>query len=209
MTSSPLGRLRLRDTKPLLFNRKSIIENRPRAKGDKMSELPTSWKLLKLDLFDNATTEQLAQNKQMLKLAISIQKQDSGDWMYYRAKLNSPLRNVRRGVSSQHDTTHYKLLENLYNDTRAELRNDLLRINASKIYRKGYADTKRTIDGFSTVVAKTENNWLCCLLVKHTPYWFSINGANISQRARRTGIIASKTFTAYRGYDMASVDELL
>ncbi len=187
-----------------------VIEFAREAPGEKnMSELPEQWKILKLDLFDNATSEQLAQNKQMLKLAISIQKQDSGDWMYYRAKLNSPLRHVRRGVTDAHDRGHYKILENQYHDAKAEFRNNLLRINASKIYRKGYADTKRTINGFSTLLCRTETNWLCMLLVKHKPYWFELNGANISQRARKSGVIASKTISAYRGYDMADVDELL
>ena len=174
-----------------------------------MTQLPTQWKLLKLDLFDNATPEQSAQDKQMLKLAISIQKQDSGDWMYYRAKLNSPFRNVRRGVTDQHNRSHYKLLEQTYQDIRAEFSSTLLRINASKIYRKGYADTKRTIDGFSTILWRTEQSWFATLLVKTDLYHYQLSGANLSKASRKTGIIASKTISAYRGYDMASVDELL
>ena len=171
--------------------------------------IPDQWKILKLDLFDNATAEQSAENKQMLKLAISIQKQNDSEWMYYRAKLNSPFRNVRRGVTDQHDRKHYKILENTYEEIRTEFRSELLRINASKIYRKGYADTKRTIDGFSAIVWRNESHWFATLIVKHDVYHYQLTGANISQRARRTGVIASKTFTAYKGYDMASVDELL
>lgn len=171
--------------------------------------IPSQWKILKLDLFDNATPEQSAENRQMLKLAISIQKNNESDWMYYRAKLNSPFRNIRRGVGDQHDRKHYKLVEDTYNEIRAEFRNELLRINASKIYRKGYADTKRTIDGFSAILWRNETHWFATLIVKHDVYHYQLNGANISQRARKTGIIASKTFTAYTGYDMASVDELL
>ena len=174
-----------------------------------LNQIPEPWRILKLDVFDNATNEQLAANKQMIKLAISVQKNDSNEYQYYRAKLNSPFRNVRRGVGEHHDIKHYKMLEELYKQTQYELRNELLRINASKIYRKGYADTKRTINGFSTLLAKKEDSWLCCLLIKHTPYWFEISSNNISRAARKSGIIASGTFKAYRGYDMASVDELL
>ena len=175
----------------------------------KLNQIPEPWRILKLDVFDNANNEQLAANKQMIKLAISVQKNDSSEYQYYRAKLNSPFRNVRRGVSEHHDTQHYAMLEQLYKQTQYELRNQLLRLNASKIYRKGYADTKRTIDGFSTLLGKKEDSWLCCLLIKHTPYWFEIGSDNISKSARRSGIIATGTFKAYRGYDMASVDELL
>jgi hypothetical protein len=206
MTSSSLGSLR---EKRLLAKDEGYRESPARAQGVKMTEIPEQWKLLKLDLFDNATPEQSAENKQVLKLAISIQKQDSGDWMYYRAKLNSPFRNVRRGVTDQHDRSHYKLLEKTYQDIRAEFSSSLVRINASKIYRKGYADTKRTIDGFSTILWRTEESWIATLLIKQNIYHYQLSGANLSKRSRNTGIIASKTISAYRGYDMASVDELL
>lgn len=174
-----------------------------------MTEIPAQWKILKLDLFDNATAEENAENRQMLKLAISIQKHNESDWMYYRAKLNSPFRNIRRGVTDLHDRRHYKLVEDTYNEIRAEFSSKLLRVNASKIYRKGYADTKRTINGFSAIVWRDPNHWFATLIVKHDVYHYQLTGANISKNARKSGIIASKTFTAYKGYDMADVQELL
>lgn len=174
-----------------------------------MTELPKQWKILKLDLFDNATQEQLAENKQMLKLAISIQKENSSDWMYYRAKLNSPLRNMRRGVTDEHDRKHYKLVEDLYHNIRAELGTNLIRINASKIYKKGYADTKRSVDAFSTVLWRDQTHWNVALVVKYDIYYYNLNGANLSKKQRSTGIIASTKMNNYKGYDMYSVDELL
>jgi hypothetical protein len=173
--------------------------------------IPQTWRYLKLDLFDNATEEQMMLDKQVLKLAISFQKQDSQDWNYLRAKLNSQLRMMRRGVDKEkHDVKHYKLVEDFHNEIKASYGKDLVRLNASKTYRKGYAETKRSVNGISAVVWRDHAHWSVGLVIKHEVYIYQLSGKHISKKARRQGIIATcKATHAQAGYDMYDADDFL
>lgn len=173
--------------------------------------IPETWRYLKLDLFDNATPEQMMLDKQVLKLAISFQKQTSTDWNYLRAKLNSPLRMMRRGVDKEkHDTQHYALVEKFYHQIKAEYGEDLIRLNASKTYRKGYAETKRSVNGFSALAWRDQNNWSAALVIKQNIYVFPMSGKLISKKSRAQGIIASAKISHQApSYDMYEADDFL
>jgi hypothetical protein len=173
--------------------------------------IPTQWRYLKLDLFDNATEEEMMLDKQVLKLAISFQKQDSQDWHYLRAKLNSALRMMRRGVDKEkHDAKHYKLVEDFHNELQAAHGKDLIRLNASKTYRKGYAETKRSVNGISAVVWRDQTNWSVGLVIKHDIYVYKLKTRHISKKARRQGVIATCNVThAQVGYNMYDADDFL
>ena len=175
------------------------------------NEIPETWRYLKLDLFDNATQEQMMLDKQVLKLAISFQKQDSTEWNYLRAKLNSPLRMMRRGVDdAKHDTQHYKLVESLYHEIKAECGQDLIRLNASKTYKKGYAETKRSVNGFSALIWRDQTSWSAALVIKQNIYVYPLTGKLLSKKSRAQGIIASaKISHVPPGYDMYNADEFL
>jgi len=173
--------------------------------------IPTQWRYLKLDLFDNATEKEMMLDKQVLKLAISFQKQDNQEWQYLRAKLNSPLRMMRRGVDKEkHDTKHYKLVEDFYNEIKASYGKDLIRLNASKTYRKGYAQTKRSVNGISAVVWRDQSHWAVGLVIKHDIYVYQLTNKNISKQARCKGVIATcKASHAQVGYNMYDADDFL
>lgn len=173
--------------------------------------IPHSWRYLKLDLFDNATDEQMILDKQVLKLAISFQKQDSTDWNYLRAKLNSPLRMMRRGVDkTKHDTKHYALVESLYHEIKTDCGQDLIRLNASKTYRKGYAETKRSVNGFSALVWRDQECWRTALVIKQDIYIYQMSGKLLSKKSRAQGVIASaKQSHALPSYDMYDADDFL
>lgn len=164
--------------------------------------LPPSWQYMKLDLFDNATDKDILLDKQKLKLTISFRKPNQPDWFYYRAKLNSPRRHYRRGVGDDWDHAHYDLAERFHDSIVADLGKDLVRINISKCYQKGYAETKTSVEGLSAIVWRDQQRWNSALVILDTIYVNPMSGANISQASRAQGIIAStklsSTGTAYK-----------
>lgn len=172
--------------------------------------LPAKWNYLKLDLFDNATEKEMLLDKQVLKLAISFRRDTDTEWNYFRAKLNSPIRNFRRGVADDWDQAHYDLVRKFYDTIHAQLGSKLIRMNASKCYSKGYAQTKTSVEGLSVVVFRDQTHWNTALIVKDQIYLNQMTGAHISQKARRTGIIAQyKGSTTGTVYKRIKIDDFL
>lgn len=172
--------------------------------------LPPTWSYMKLDLFDNATEKQMLLDQQVLKLAISFRKPNNPDWQYYRAKLNSPRRHYRRGVGEDWDLAHYDLAERFHDNIVAELGRDLIRINISKCYQKGYAETKTSVEGLSAIVWRDQTRWNSALIIKDIVYVNPMTGANLSKSSRGQGIIASaKLSSTGTAYKRIRVDDLL
>lgn len=177
--------------------------------------LPDKWNLVKFDLFNNANAKELALDKYKLKLAMSFRIKDTpaNEFVYFRAGLNSPLRHLKRGVTDAHDQAHYKLVQRTVEEIQATVGANLRKVRASKFYKKGYAEEKRTIGGASVVVWDLESEpgiWYMCLVIKQQQYMYSMNGANLTVKQRKQGIIASKLVKPeYIGYKMHDIEDYI
>lgn len=176
-------------------------------------ELPKEWQYLKLDLFDNASNEDLMLNKNKLKLGISFKRKDEpyNTWHRFRAAMNSPLRHLTRGTQASQHLAHYKLVRTTVEEIKAEWGSKIERINASKFYsRRDEANkTRKSVDGFSAIVTKLDNNWLATMVIKQDVYHYALNGEDITYQQRRGRIIASATAYHEYAYDMDSIDNYL
>ena len=150
------------------------------------------WRYFRADLFDNATTQQLAKNKRKLNLKLSFLLHDSTDYQYLAAALNSPWRNIKRGFdfSIPEDLTHYNLLEQTYH-TMNNLGLDRLR--ASKCYEPDKKGKGVTVYGFSVVIGQNldTGNWHLTLLEGTSQHELILSNQGLSDAQRRANCVAS------------------
>ena len=156
------------------------------------STIPANWEYIKLDLYNNATTEELAKNKNKYKLAINIKKSGSTGWMSFMAGLNSELRFMKRGLDAiTWETGHYMNVRESY----AVLKSDYGFARASKTYAKGYRTKGQTIENLSVVIAPamSEGEYYVNLHYGEQQWcWILRGGAHyISQSQRKNNIIAT------------------
>jgi hypothetical protein len=167
--------------------------------------IPANWEYVKLDLYDNATTEDLAKNKSKYKLAINIKKTGNTGWITFMAGLNTEIRFMKRGLDvATWESGHYLNVRTSYN----ELKQDHSLVRASKTYLKGYKTKGQTIENMSVVFAPTgkpseyyinlhfgEQQWL----------WILKGGAGyLTQTQRKNNIIA--TAGVKRGQKVKNLD---
>jgi hypothetical protein len=112
--------------------------------------IPANWDYIKLDLYNNATTDELVAGKNKYKLSINIKKSGQAGWLTFMAGLNSEIRFMKRGLDAQTwETGHYWNVRESY----AELKSQLGFARASKTYAKGYRTKGQTIEDLSVVMA--------------------------------------------------------
>ena len=152
---------------------------------------PPEWNYVKLDLFDNATMEELAQNRRRLKLNVSILKATDGQWVYARASLNGPWRNVKRGLDFEdpEQRGHYYTLKT----EREELVAMGLIPCSSKCYLKNATQKGSTILGLSVIVSALPEagEYLACVIYGSRVYRYVMSNQHITQTQLRSGIICS------------------
>jgi len=152
---------------------------------------PPEWSYVKLDLFDNATTEELAQCRRRLKLNVSILRATDGKWIYARASLNGPWRNVKRGLdfTDPEQRGHYYTLKT----EREELIATGLIPNSSKCYLKGATQKGSTILGLSVIVSALPEagEYLACVVYGSRVYRYHMTNQHITQTQLQAGIICS------------------
>ena len=172
-----------------------------------IESLPEKWQYLKVDLFNNATPEQLEQNKEMLKLSISIQKTDGSDWLYFRAAMNSPKKNFKRGIQPDWSWAHYRAVQARYDTLWAEYKPR--RINISKCYSKGYAKTRHTIEGLSAAVFNINDEWYSEIYYYDHLILVPLSNKNLSLSQRKTNIIATGKEVREQAYTRTRARDLL
>lgn len=115
--------------------------------------LPPNWDFVKIDLFDNSKTDDLVRGKTKLRVSVNIKRAGLKDWQSFRADMNSPIRNCKRGLdSATWDNLHYTMLKENY----AELRTLYKDVRVSKCYQKGYGVKGRSVEELSVIVAADE-----------------------------------------------------
>lgn len=165
------------------------------------NKMPATWRFLKIDLFDNASNDELIEGKRRLKLAFSVRKEDSSDWMYFRALMNSPRRTYKRFVEEDWDWKHYNTVLKHYDELRKQIGVDgIERVNISKVYQKGWAESKHTIEGMSAMLIQTKDNYMVRFYVNDFVMDLELDTHNISAKQRKQNVIATATVSNSSGY---------
>jgi len=156
------------------------------------STIPANWEYIKIDLYNNATMDELIKGKNKFKLAINIKKSGQTGWMSFMAGLNSELRFMKRGLDAvTWETGHYMNVRESY----AELKSQFGFARASKTYAKGYRTKGQTIEELSVVIApgKEEGEYYVNLHYQEQQWvWILKGGAHyLSKAQRKNNIIAT------------------
>lgn len=176
--------------------------------------LPKKWRYVKLDLFDNATVDENIQEIQKFKLAISVKPENGSDWLYFRAALNSPrkhyMRLVKNNEKFEAHLDHYHTVLAHYDDARENLKSgELERVNVSKVYQKGWAESKQVVPGFSAMLMKHADGYGVQLFVANYTVYVELETHAINGNQRKKNIIASSSFSNVSGYTFKSIEDFI
>jgi hypothetical protein len=154
--------------------------------------IPANWEYIKLDLYNNATTDELIKGKNKYKLAINIKKSGQTGWVTMMAGLNSEIRFMKRGLdAATWESGHYWNVRESY----AELKSEFGFARASKTYAKGYRTKGQTVEDLSVVLAPspTEGEYYINLHFQEQQWlWILRGGANyLTPAQRKKNIIAT------------------
>jgi hypothetical protein len=153
--------------------------------------IPANWEYIKLDLYNNATIEDLIKNKNKYKLAINIKKSGQAGWSSFMVGLNSEIRFMKRGLDAvTWETGHYWNVRESY----TELKNQCGWARASKTYVKGYTTKGQTVEDLSVVFAPhIENEYYINLHFKEQQWLWILRGGQgyLTESQRKKNIIAT------------------
>lgn len=162
------------------------------------NKLPERWKFLKVDLFDNASIEELKEGKRKFKLAFSVKTYEGSEWLYFRAAMNSPRKLYKRFVRDDWDWNHYNTVLKHHDALRYQ--EGVERINISKIYQKGFAESKHIVEGMSALLLQTADEYICRMYVVDYMMDLTLDTHNLTAKQRKQNIIASATLSNDNGY---------
>jgi hypothetical protein len=167
--------------------------------------IPANWDYIKLDLYNNATTEELIAGKNKYKLAINIKKSGQTSWITFMAGLNSEIRFMKRGLDAiTWETGHYMNVRESYN----ELKHEFGFARASKTYAKGYRTKGQSVENLSVVFApsKVDSEYYINLHFKDQQWLWLLRGGPgyLTAAQRKKNIIA--TAGVKRGNKVKNLD---
>jgi len=151
--------------------------------------LPAIWTYAKVSLFDNATIEEARAGKRRLKLTLSAKSAKDGKFKQFTASMNSPFRNLKRGLSSEdYATRHYQLVIELYKEARTTTD----QVTVSKFHVTGDQVKGRTVKRLSAVLITLprDGEYLAAVVVGDDTVYFPLTGKDLTPRQRRQGAIA-------------------
>ena len=122
---------------------------------------------------------------------MSILRARDGQWIYARASLAGPWRNVRRGLDFEdpEQRAHYYTIKT----EREELVAAGLTPCSSKCYLKGARQKGSSILGLSVIVCPlpAAGEYLCSVIYGARVYRYHMSNQHITQIQQRAGIVAS------------------
>lgn len=162
----------------------------PLAGGDSHTEtLPAAWTYAKVSLFDNADIEEIRAGKRKLKLALSVKSSKDGKFKQFTASMNSPFRNLKRGLSSdEYAGSHYQKLISLYQDAK-ESADD---VAVSKFHITGDKVKGRTVKRLSAILIAlpTDGQYLTVIVAGNDVIYFPMSSKDLTSKQRKQGAIA-------------------
>jgi len=157
--------------------------------------LPWGLRSLKIDLFDNATDDDLKRDKRKFKLSLGYITK-SGKRKNFNASLNGPSRNYKRNVVNQ-NSTHYKMVMEAFEPLKGFTED--LRI--SKFYESGAESNKQSMQDMSVIMHQLPNyEYAVKLFLKDKPFDITLKvGLGLSAKQKRAGAIATWYKTTAQG----------
>lgn len=156
---------------------------------------PAEWTALKLDLFDNATDAEISQGQRRLKMAMGILSAHNQEWQYFRASLQGPWRNIRRGLDmrDRDDREHYETIQQVRDEFMAEG----FHPRFSKFYQRRQTRCGPTVAGLAIVMAEMPDpgHYVACVIYNTDTIYREMTNRNLSAAQRAAGIVSS-THTA-------------
>jgi hypothetical protein len=150
----------------------------------------TAISYMKLDIFNNASGEELAENVYHLHAKLSIKMVNTPNWHYASSSLNSEKRMAKRGLrmDNPEHSQHWDMVQQLF----AEFKQDYKDVRASKFYQSGQ-QKGRSIKGLSLVLSRQAG---IAVVIKGTvTYPFSLSDKGLTPLQRKRHIILSGTWT--------------
>ena len=164
----------------------------PCPSGDGVSHsgtLPAIWTYAKVSLFDNADVEEIRAGKRKLKIALSVKSAKDGKFKQFTASMNSPFRNLKRGLSSEdYADSHYQTVIQLYQD--AKLSTDSVAV--SKFHITGDQVKGRTVKRLSAmlITLPKDGQYLAIVIVGDDIVYFPMSGKDLTAKQRKQGAVA-------------------
>jgi hypothetical protein len=177
------------------------------AKGGNVSRPPQmAISYMKLDIFNNATDEELSDNVYRLHAKLSLKLLGMPSWMHASASLNSDKRMAKRGLrmDNKEHSQHWEQVQELY----AEFKQEHKDTRVSKFYMSGEQKGK-SIKGLSVVVSRLGE---VAVVIKGTDiYPITLSNKELTAIQRKKHIISSGTWTDdnVRSDDELNVDDWL
>lgn len=151
------------------------------------NSIPVNWNYVKLDLFNNATNDELIKGKNKFKLAISVKVDDKQDWQRFRVLLNSPFRNLKRGLDiTTYENTHYTHVAECYRLIKEEYPITFV----SKAYKANQKIKGQTVEELTAILAQTEEGYSVNLHFKNMSWYWELS-PEVSQSQRKQNMIAT------------------
>ena len=164
----------------------------PCPSGDGVSHtgtLPAIWTYAKVSLFDNADVEEIREGKRKLKLALSVKSAKDGKFKQFTASMNSPFRNLKRGLNSEdYAGSHYQTVIQLYKDAKESADE----VAVSKFHITGDKVKGRTVVRLSAVLVAMpkDGEYLAVVVVGDDVVYFPMTGKELTAKQRKQGAIA-------------------
>jgi hypothetical protein len=163
----------------------------PSPSGDGVSHvgtLPAKWTYAKVTLFDNADVEEIRAGKRRLKLALSVKSAKDGKFKQFTASMNSPFRNLKRGLSSEdYADSHYQKIIQLYQDAKESTD----AVTVSKFHITGDQVKGRTVKRLSAllIALPKDGQYLAAIVVGDDVVYFQLSGKDLTAKQRKQGAI--------------------
>lgn len=151
--------------------------------------LPAIWNYAKVSLFDNATIEEARAGKRKLKLTLSAKSAKDGKFKQFTASMNSPFRNLKRGLSSEdYADPHYQKVIELYQDARSTTE----QVTVSKFHVTGDQVKGRTVKRLSAllITLPKDAHYLAVIVVGNDVVYFQMTSKELTSKQRKQGAIA-------------------
>lgn len=138
--------------------------------------VPETWRYYKLDLFNNASDQELQAGKNDWAVTLNVLLAAQGEYQRFTAKFNSPRRMVKRGTKEMWLNEHYQLVQSIMQQLDAEG----LEYRVSKFYNT----TRDTVYGLTGFLILSEEHRKFVLVYKQhvMPCKFENTGLSINQR---------------------------
>lgn len=164
------------------------------------AKLPPNVISIKLDLFDNATDEDLLMDNRKFKLACNIIMKDQSK-LNWNSSLNGRPSDYRYNAIDQRGE-HFRLAWSLYQEFKYQT--EALRI--SKFYEKG---KQQTVEDASVVFYQKPHSYMVYLVFgKEVIEAELFNNSSISAKARSRGLVATALLSAGNKVKTNAVDVL-